>query len=394
MGRTSVAALWVAVFCGYVALGATIQVLPGYVTGALGGTLTAAGLAVGIAFAATALTRPVAGWLADGAHSRPVVATGGVLTALGGAGHLLATTIPEILLARVVMGAGEAALFSAALPWVLSSIRADRKGAMAGWFGLSMWGGLAVGPVVGSAISDATGLARSVWWTVTALGIVSLIFAVSVRAGQTPSPARPSFTLRGLLPRGASAPGAVFGLSAYGYGAINAIIVLYLANLGSGASHYVLGVFAAAFLITRFFGSPLVTRWGGKRVWGAMLAVETVGLAIIAIPSGGVVGIVAGTALAAVGVSLMFPATVAVTLDRAGPKAPGTSVAVMASFWDLGLMVAGPLSGAVASRFDYPSAFALAAAVSFAALLASAAVRSTAKHEVHQPATHESGGRQ
>ena len=39
------------------------------------------------------------------------------------------------------------------------------------------------------------------------------------------------------------------------------------------------------------------------------------------------------------------------------------SVAVMTSFWDLGLLVAGPLSGATADRYGYSASFGLATVV-------------------------------
>jgi hypothetical protein len=38
----------------------------------------------------------------------------------------------------------------------------------------------------------------------------------------------------------------------------------------------------------------------------------------------------------------MYPATVAITLRRTGPLRPGTSLGVMTSFRDLGIMVADP----------------------------------------------------
>lgn len=379
MARIPLGLLWSAVFAGYVALGATIQVLPPYVTGRFGASAAVAGWAVGIAFAATALSRPVAGWFADAGRSRVFVRLGGLLTAVGGAGHLLANLVGEILVVRIVMGAGEAALFSAAIPWVLASVPAEEKGKVAGWFGLSMWGGLAGGPVLASTVLYF-GSIRAVWVVVTVLGLLSFLLVSLVSAPESPPELRSPFSVRGLLPRGSAAPGVVFGLSAYGYGAINAILVLYLHSRNSAAANYALAVFAVAFLVTRFLGSPLVTRWGGWRVWFVVIGIEAAGMLLLAIPGLGTVGALTGTALAGVGVSLMFPGTVAVTLGRTGRTAPGTSVAVMTSFWDLGLLVAGPLSGLVADRAGYGTAFAVAAGVVAGALLLGLATRPLLRH--------------
>ena len=359
--------LWSSVFAGYLALGATIQALPRYVTGHFGGNAATAGWTVGVAFAATALCRPVAGWLADAGRSRIVVCIGGLLTAAGGVGHLIAGSVGDLVIARIVMGAGEAALFSAAIPWVLISIPPADKGKVAGWFGLSMWGGLACGPVLASLLG-AHGATRPVWVAVTALGAASFLLVVAVRAHGVASPLRTPFTLRGLLPRGSATPGVVFGLSAYAYGTLNAVLVLALLARGwSWAASYSLAVFAAAFLLTRLLGSPLVTRWGGRTVWWVVLTIEVIGVGLVGVSSTAAVAML-GAALTGVGVSLMFPATVAVTLRRTGPMAPGTSVAIMTSFWDVGLLVAGPLSGITADHFGYRYAFAVAAAVAAAAL--------------------------
>ena len=64
----------------------------------------------------------------------------------------------------------------------------------------------------------------------------------------------------------------------------------------------------------------------------------------------------------------MYPSTVAITLDRAGALRPGTSVGVMTSFWDVGILVAGPLGGAIAAGSTYPLAFLVAAANSLLSL--------------------------
>jgi MFS family permease len=74
--------LWLAVCAGYLALGATLQELPIYVEQHFRADPAVAGLAVGLAFAATAACRPFAGRAADADLSRPVVLAGGVLTGL------------------------------------------------------------------------------------------------------------------------------------------------------------------------------------------------------------------------------------------------------------------------------------------------------------------------
>jgi len=297
-----------------------------------------------------------------------VVMLGGVLGALGGLGHLLAPSYPVLLLARLLMGAGEAALFSGALPWVLTAAPADRRGRVAGWFGLSMWGGLAAGPLLATAL-DAAGGFRTVWYAVVLLAVVSAVL-VSTTRGQSRNagvPLRLPRHWRDIVPRGAPLPGLAFGFASYGYGTVAALLALYLRDTSLGADGYALAVFAAAFLLTRTLGSPLVDRLGGATVGAFSVVVEALGLLLVA--SGAVRPVLlAGVALAGAGVALMYPATVAMTLRRTGALSPGTAVGVMTSFWDLGILVAGPLGGVIASAAGYRFAFLVAVLTSIASL--------------------------
>src|SRR3954453_16363192 len=122
---------WAAVLCGYLALGATIHALPGL---ELGNPATT-GAVLRVAAAATAVARPFAGRWAD--RGAPVARVGAALVALGAIGHLAAASVPEMAAARLVMGAGEGALFTGALVAVLHDAPGELPGRLIGHFGLS-----------------------------------------------------------------------------------------------------------------------------------------------------------------------------------------------------------------------------------------------------------------
>ena len=366
--------LWAAVFCGYLALGATLQELPGYLTGRFGSGPALAGLAVGLAFAASALVRPFAGAAGDAGWSRPVVMAGAGLTVLAALGHLFAPGFGVLLVARLVMGAGEAALFSAALPWVLAATPAGRGGRVAGWFGLSMWGGLALGPLL-AVLAHRCGGSAAVWWLVAALPVVSGALVATTRSARPRHLERRTGLggWRELVPRGGGLPGLCLGLAAYGYGTVTALLVLYLGGQGIGGESAALTVYAAAFLLTRAAGSPLIDRYGGARVLRVVLCVEIVGLALLAaVPSESVA--LAGTALAGVGVGLVYPSAAAMTLHRAA-RSPGLAVGAMTSLWDLGILVAGTVGGLLAAHLGYRVAFAVAAGAGALALAVASRAR-------------------
>lgn len=367
--------LWLGVLCGYLALGATLQELPEYMVGKYQAGPAATGLAVGAAFLATAIFRPLAGRAGDAGRARPVVMAGGALTALAAVGHLLAPTVGLLLLARLLMGAGEAALFSASLPWVLAGTPADRRGRVSGWFGLSMWGGLTLGPLLAVLVHDLAG-ATAVWLMVVALPLISTVLASTTGHQPRPAEAEPLLPkrLRDVLPAGVGLPGLVLGLSAYGYGSITALVVLYLTTQHIGGQSIALSIYAIAFLATRFLGSPQVDRRGPVVLAKLSLAVEAVGLLIVAFGTTQT-GVLIGAAITGIGIGTIYPATSALTLHRTGAVRPGVAMGSMTSLWDLGILVAGPVGGVIAGWLGYPAAFVLAAAVSAFALVLAFALR-------------------
>lgn len=361
--------LWPAVFFGYLALGATLQELPGFMTSKFDDGPTIIGVAVGIAYLGTAITRPFAGRAGDAGLARNVSMVGGVITTLAALGQLAAPSAFVLIVFRFLMGVGEGALFSGCLPWVLTGIPANRRGRIAGWFGLSMWGGLAIGPLIAVGVHHLGG-SSATWWTIFGLPLVSSLLIASTE----PQPAvssRPKLrpqSWRDIAPIGVSVPGIVLGLAAYGYGALNALLVLYLTRDHVGGQGLGLTVFAVAFLVTRATGSPLTDQYGGVRVARFVLLIEIAGLCVLA-ASSSEGGALAGCAVTGVGLGVIYPSTSKITLDRTGPLQAGVSMGTMTSFWDLGIMVAGPISGTVAAHFGYREGFGVAAAVTVAALV-------------------------
>ncbi|MDF0530061.1 MFS transporter [Tsukamurella sp. 8F] len=353
---TVIARLWLAVFCGYTTLGATIQLLPGYLTSRFHAGPLAVGICVGVAFAASAVFRPIAGRRGDLGLSQRTATAGAVLTAVGALGHLVAPGLWAIVVARLAMGVGEAALFSGTLPWVLRLSTGSGAARQAGWFGLSMWSGLSCGPLLATVLSSTGGSDRAAWLTVAALPVASIVLVTGLRdTTEATAPERSS-----ILPSGWHTPGAILGLAAYGYGTIASILVLYLAGRRSNVEGLALAVFSLAFLVIRAAGSPAVDRIGGARVAVATMLVSALGLAVL--PLLGDPTVLAAIALAGAGVALIYPATSRMTLRSAAQHNAGAAMGAMTSLWDLGILVAGPVSGTLVSHAGYTVAFEVAAA--------------------------------
>src|SRR6476646_12055404 len=89
-GIAASAGVFLAALLAFLAIGAALPVLPGYVRGPLHGSDLAVGIVVG-AFAITAvICRPLAGREADRRGRRVVLVAGALAMAIGGALYLLA----------------------------------------------------------------------------------------------------------------------------------------------------------------------------------------------------------------------------------------------------------------------------------------------------------------
>ncbi len=337
----SIKRLWLAVLCGYLALGATIQALPGLRLGSAATT----GALVTLAAGATALARPLAGRWAD--RGAPVARVGATLIALGAIGHLAARSVPEMACARLVLGAGEGALFTGALVAVLHDAPGERRGRLIGHFGLSMWGGLALGPVIAAAAGNAA------LWVATACALACATIAAPDHA----APSRPAIAAparSGLLPPVALRLGLLLGLSSFGYGTLNAFVATRTGHAGLA-----LGLFAGAFVVTRALGSRLVDDHGPQRVARAAIAVEALALPFIPHP--------AALIVLGAGLSLVLPALMTWLVELVHESERGAAVGAITSCWDVGIAVAGPVGG-----LSVTHAFAFAAVAAGAGAIAPA----------------------
>ncbi|WP_407175100.1 MFS transporter [Bradyrhizobium sp. STM 3562] len=341
----------------------TIHVMPSYAHDRLGADAVTAGMAVTIGSLATMVARPLAGRLADQRGGRGVVMAGSILGLAGGLGHLVATGLPELILARLALGAGEGALFTASIGWVLARAEPSRRGRIAGHFGLSMWTGLAAGPVLGAAIL-AVGSYRSVWIAASTFPALASVLVAWTRHSDRASLAGASIR-RAFLPKAAWIPGASNVFASIGYGVIAAFLVPRFEALHLIGKDLALAAFGIAFMITRFVGSPSVDRFGARRVILAAFLVEAAGLA----------GLYAAhtawpaftfTMLTGAGLSMLYPCLASLVTEAADPRERSAALGAVTSAWDLGLAVGGPLGGLVAGTAN-AGPFALGAA---AALLA------------------------
>ena len=342
-------------FCGYLGLTAAIPVLPGYVRD----RYDASDFLVGLAVTATAFTalliRPLAGGQADYRGNRLVMQVGAGLLALGGLAYYLPIGLAGLVLDRLMLGVGEAALFTAGAVWVVSLAPHNRRAQLIGLFGVSMWGGTAAGTFLGALLQNLS--YEAVWALCMLAPLVGLALISSA-----PAPARPPGPRKrtGLMLRPALTPGLALALAAGGYAALAAFVVLHLEDRGVSSGVVVLSCFSLVYAGTRLVIGRAPDKYGPRPVAMACAICEAVGLLIIAVAPNLPVAI-AGSLVMGVGFSLLHPSLALMVMNRTDKSQQGAALGAYTSFWDLGVAVWGPVGGVIAGALGYEAVFVVGA---------------------------------
>jgi MFS family permease len=359
--------VFVAALLAFVAIGAALPVLPGYVRGPLHSSDLAVGIVVG-AFAITSVVcRPLAGRQADIRGRRLVLVCGALAMAVGSALYLLASSVPYLVIARLAVGAGEGAVYTAGATWAVDLAPDDRRGLALGMFGLAVWGGLSLGPVAGELLRSGLGY-DAVWILTAALPLAGALIAMRLPepafAGSAGMARKPSPIA--LVPRAARRPGIALALANVGYAALAGFVVLHLHARGIGGGASVFTAFAVAVFTSRVALSRVPDRAGARATATAASLFEAVGLVIIALAHSLAVAL-AGAVVVGVGFSMLFPALALMVVGEVEDDRRGSAMGAFTAFFDIGVGLGAPLAGVVASVAGYPAVFILAAVAALGA---------------------------
>ncbi len=367
------------VFLGYAAVGIPISTLPIQVHQALGFGTTIVGVIMGLSAVATLLTRQFAGALADRRGPKFGVLLGLVITALSGPAYLASLALPPDAglaadaLGRVCLGLGDSVFTTSLMSWAVARVGPRHAGRAMAWVGIAMYGALAIGAPFG-ALLDAWAGFLGVAVAVGIMPLLAIPVAIYLTGERAVSRRRPSFlgVARAIWPQGSA-----MVLASAGFGTIAAFLALfYAANGWSGAGLGLTG-FGAAYISMRLLFAGLPDRLGGTRVALGSLAIEAVGLLLIACAGGPGVALL-GAAVTGLGYSLVFPSLGVEAVRRVPTESRGVALGAFLACFDLGLGAAGPVTGLIAGGFGLSASFfaaTVAAVLSMALILGTRAPR-------------------
>jgi MFS family permease len=358
------AGLFAVTFCGLLAVGAVLPVLPRYVHGPLGAGDIAVGVVIGSYAISGLLLRPIAGRLADRRGRKPTVLVGGLLLCLSGLLYLPSLGLAGLILARLVLGAGEGSVYTAGSAWIIDLAPPARRGRVLGLYGLAVWGGLSVGPLAGELLLQTSGY-TAVWIFAAAMPLLGALIALRVPDPFVPvTHAEP----HPLIAPEAVRPGLAVALASTGYAAVATFIVLHLEARGVGHGALVFGAFAAMIVLARLLAGHLPDLYGAARVAIGAALIEAAGLLTIALAHSLPVALAGGMAMGAA-FSLLNPSLMLIAVNRVSPEARGAAMGTFTAFFDAGVGIGAPLAGVAAALTGYEGAFLLAAAIAVGSAL-------------------------
>ena len=369
----------------------TLPLVPRYVEGELGGGKVAVGVAVGIFSISAVASRPLVGRLGDERGRRYLIVGGTAITAITVAAHALATSLPLLYLVRLAMGATQGAFFVGSATLVNDLAPPERRGEATNYFSVAVYGGMAIGPLLGEVVQRASSFPVAFVMGGALLAVASVLATrLPVDRPQPPTqravaaattgpdddqldggsvttgePAdvgaaasgRPTGgRLGSLFYLRAVVPGLILLGGLVTFTALNGFMPLYVEELDLGSAGLVLLVYGLVVLVMRIIGSRLPDRVGTLRMTAISLVGQAAGMTVMALWASQT-GLIVGAVVLAVGGSFLYPTllTAAVYDVPENERARATSTFSMA--FELSAGLGGPILGVAAALAGTQAAF-------------------------------------
>jgi MFS family permease len=341
-------------------VGVLVPLVPRYIEDELAAGELGLGLAIA-AFAGVAIAvRPLIGLLVVRYGRRAVMIGGALLAAVAGAAYGFVDSLPLLLVLRGLTGAGEAALFVAAMTLVADLSPPDRRAEAASYFSVAVYAGMGIGPIIGEAVLDTSGY-RSAFALAGLLAVTAALLSITV-------PRRLSFAAvtevrakggRWLHPA-AVGPGIVLAVGMAAFAVFTAFLPEYSLTLGLSGSGGLFAVYSAVCLVLRVGGARLPERLGPRLAVTAAFTMLGTGLTLLA-AIGRPWALWVAVVCVGVGMAFMYPSLIAFTINRTPETERAQAIASFTMFFEAGTAAGGLTLGALADALGKRAGFAAAA---------------------------------
>lgn len=322
-----------------------IPELPAYLS-AMGGA-EYKGLIIALFTLTAGISRPFSGKLTDTIGRVPVMAVGSLVCFLCGFMYPLLTTVAGFLFLRLIHGFSTGFKPTATAAYVADLVPAGKWGEAMGVHGVCFSTGLAIGPAIGSAITDH--------YTINVLFYCSSLFAlmsIVILANMKETlPGKERFKLKHLkinrkdIFEWRVVPAVVIIFLTYiSYGAILTVISDWSGHLGTSNKGLFFMVFTLTSLLIRFVAGKASDKHGRILILKISLGLLAVAMFSIAIANSSLTLMLA-SALYGVATGMLSPTASAWTIDLSNPEHRGKAMATMYIALEAGIGMGALLAG-------------------------------------------------
>jgi MFS family permease len=340
-------------------VGMLLVILPVYAHDQLGAGSFGVALTVAAVSPMLLVFQPIAGRIGDRRGRRILIIAGALIASLSIATYALVDSLGPLIAVRLFTGVGEAMALVGAATMVTDVAPEERRGEALSLYSLGLWGGLALGPLLGELVLESKGF-HAVWLLAAGFCLAAAAIGLALpetaptRVGGRQQPASR------IVHPAAVGPGLVLAVTVFGFAGLGTFAALYARELGMDGAGEVFLVFSAVVFTTRICFRQLPDRLGARRTSGTALVLISAGLLTIGLWNAPA-GLFVGTIVLAFGQALAFPALMTLAVNGAPAGERSSVVGTFTAFTELGFAVGALSLGAIASAVGYDGVFVVCA---------------------------------
>jgi MFS family permease len=348
-----------------------IPELPGYLS-AMGGA-NYKGLIIALFTLTAGFSRPFSGKLTDTIGRVPVMAVGSIVCVICGFLYPVLTTVSGFLFLRLIHGFSTGFKPTATSAYVADVVPENRWGEAMGIHGVCFSTGLAIGPAIGSTITDYYSI-NTLFYCSSLFALLSVIILGNMKESL---PEKQPFRLsllrinRHEIIEWKVIPAALITFLSYiSYGAILTLIGDWATHLGTSNKGMFFMVFTLASLLIRFIAGKASDRYGRVGIIKISLVLLAVSLMLIGLANSPFL-LMCASALYGVATGMLSPSVNAWTIDLSDPLYRGKAVATMYIALEAGIGLGALIAGwlFIDNISMIPATFYICAGITIMALI-------------------------
>ena len=353
----------IVLFVAYLIVGMAMPVLPLHVSQGLGQSAFVVGMVASAQYAAALFSRLWAGVFSDRRGAKGAMMFGLAALIAGGGIYFLSLQFADpdvsagvLFAGRLMLGVAQSFIVMSSMSWGLALAGPAHAGKVMAWMGISLYLAFAIGAPFGSLLFDAYGFAGLAVATMLAPAATMLLVA--------PLKAPPgSAQKRAAFREVAGAvwwPGIGLMLSVVGFGAVTTFIALLWVERGWDKVWIAFTISSLAFVAARVTLGHVPDRIGGAKIAMVFVLLEALGQLLIWAASSPWMALT-GIAFTGFGYALVYPGLGVEAIRRAPAQSRGLAMGVFTAFYDLSMVISGPLLGISAGMAGLSSVFFVSA---------------------------------